>query len=97
MLSSWRRPVPRRDARSGWGNGGGGADASSCVDGQVPSPGTRGLAIVPETGCTIGWLGPAYDPGAWDAPGVVARWSTLATVRTLAFPPVSRDVTLPII
>jgi hypothetical protein len=32
-------------------------------------------------------------PGAWDAPGVVARWSTLATVRTLASHPASRDVT----
>jgi hypothetical protein len=37
------------------------------------SAGIRGLAIVPETGCTIGQPGPAYDPGAWDAPGVVAR------------------------
>src|SRR5215204_3644913 len=94
MLSSWRRPVSRRDARSGWRNGGGGADASSCVDGQVLL--TRHPRVGHRPGDRlhywVAWSGPT-TPGAGDAPGVVARWSTLATVRTLASPPASRDVT----
>ena len=92
MLSSW--PVPRRDARSGWGNGGGGADASSCVDGQVLlSPAPEGWPSSRRPAALSGSPVRPTTPGAWDAPGVVARWSTLATVRTLAFLPASRDVT----
>jgi hypothetical protein len=94
MLSSWRRPVPRRDARSGWGNGGGGADASSCVDGQVLlSPAPEGWPSSRRPAALSGSPVRPTTPGAWDAPGVVARWSTLATVRTLASHPASRDVT----
>jgi hypothetical protein len=93
MLSSWRRPVPRRDARSGWGNGGGGANASCVSMARCPHPAPEGWPSSRRPAALSGGPVRPTTPGAWDAPGVVVRWSTLATVRTLAFPPASRDAT----